>query len=408
MSSIDRDGLLAAYVEACNYPGRFDANTIAANLRAYLRAIGADRKVARLDSLLRLSDHPSLERQIHTIIRQAGSGGGSALQCCNVILGRDSLCDHDALDLLLRDGTMASDAFDAFVETSAFDDLLATDAHIVTGAIGAAADRYFRAVLRSRNTRDFDAHLWMRQFARWCVQFAGNRGERTELYRLAYTYIAAVQNDATRVTAWSRPLFDAFASGCWMLHWTADTLYWVAKPTVRVERVDGSGRRLHCTTGPALESDVVNLHFWHGVMVPAHVTTHPRSITTDEIGQEANAEVRRVLIERYGTSRYLRDSGARVVQRDASGLLYRKDVPDDEPIVMVRVLNATPEPDGVMSREEAIEIFGGAAQAAINAPEGSRFKEYMLRVPPYFRTAHEAVAWTFGLEAKAYHPTIES
>lgn len=408
MSSIDCDGLVEDHVAACHYPGIFDASAIEASLREYLRKIGADGRVARLTSLHRVSDHPSLERQVHEIVRRAGSGGGLALQCSNAILARDSLCDNEALDFLLRDGTPASDAFDAFVETRAGDDFFATDAHVVTGALDAASDLYLRAVLRSRNTRDFDAHLWMRLFARWCVQFAGSRGQRTELYRLAYTYIAAVQNDATRVTAWSRPLFDAFVSGCWMLHRTADTLYWVAKPTVHVELGTGSHRRLHKASGPALESDVENVHVWHGVMVPARVVTHPQSIAIDEIDRETNTEVRRVLIERYGTSRYLRDSSARVVQSDASGLLYCKELPDDEPIVMVRVLNATPEPDGVMSREEAIEIFGGAAQAALNAPEGSRFKDYMLRVPPYFRTAHEAVAWTFGLEAKAYHPTIES
>lgn len=408
MSLIDGDSLLAAYLEACVYPGRFDADAITANLREYLRTIGADRKVAQLDSLFRLSDHPSLEQQVHTIIRHAGSGGGPALQCCNVILGRDSLCEHDALDLLLRDGTLASDAFDAFVETNAFDDLLVTDALVVTGAIDAAADRYFRAVLDSRNSRGFDAGRWMRQFARWCVQFGSSNRSRTELYPLAYTHIAAVQNDAQQIIAWSRPLFDAFVSGCWLIHWTSDTLYWVAKPTVCIEQTDRTARRLHCTTGPALASDIEDLCFWHGVMVPVHVITHPQSITLDEIDQETNAEARRVLTERYGTARYLRDSGTRVVQHDASGLLYRKDMPDDEPIVMVRVLNATPEPDGVMAREEATEIFGAAARAALNAPEGSRFKEYMLRVPPYFRTAHEAVAWTFGLEAESYHPTIES
>jgi len=29
-------------------------------------------------------------------------------------------------------------------------------------------------------------------------------------------------------------------------------------------------------------------------------------------------------------------------------------------------------------------------------------------VPPTMRTAHEAVAWTFGLAAEDYHPAIES
>ena len=35
-------------------------------------------------------------------------------------------------------------------------------------------------------------------------------------------------------------------------------------------------------------------------------------------------------------------------------------------------------------------------------------KQYMIRVPPTVRTAQEAVAWTFGLEAETYHPALES
>jgi len=126
------------------------------------------------------------------------------------------------------------------------------------------------------------------------------------------------------------------------------------------------------------------------------------------IEQESNAEIRRVMVERYGAERFLFDSGAKLIARDSVGLLYRKDLADDEPLVMVRVLNSTPEPDGVMSRDEAIAIFGDAAQAAINSPEGSRFKQYTIRVPPDMTTAHEAVAWTFGLTAETYHPALET
>ena len=99
---------------------------------------------------------------------------------------------------------------------------------------------------------------------------------------------------------------------------------------------------------------------------------------------------------------------ASIAHRDATGILYRKDVPDDEPIVMVRVLNSTPEPDGVLSRDEAIATFGDAAKAALHAPRDARFKAYFIRVPPDLRTAHEAIAWTFGLRGEDYHPAIET
>jgi hypothetical protein len=106
-------------------------------------------------------------------------------------------------------------------------------------------------------------------------------------------------------------------------------------------------------------------------------------ITTHSIDQEKNQEVRRVLIERYGEARYLEDSGAAMIHEDHFGKLYSKEIPGDEPIVMVRVINASPEPDG-------------------------HHKPYWLRVPPTVKSAHEAVAWTFGLTPEQYQPEQES
>ena len=167
--------------------------------------------------------------------------------------------------------------------------------------------------------------------------------------------------------------------------------------------------RLHSDNGPALHyRDGYALYAIHGVRVPMDVIEHPESVTVTRIENESNSEVRRVMIERYGASRYLLDAGAAIQHRDATGILYRKPLPGDEDIVMVRVLNSTPEPDGVISRDEAIAIFGDAAKSAVDAPACARFKEYMIRVPPTMRTAHEAVAWTFGLAAEDYHPAIES
>jgi len=96
-----------------------------------------------------------------------------------------------------------------------------------------------------------------------------------------------------------------------------------------------------------------------------------------------NAEVRRVMIERYGTARYLLDSGAQAIHTDDYGTLYRKSRPDDSDLVMVKVVNATPEPDG-------------------------SFKDYFLRVPPEMATARQAVAWTFAKDHAEYAPEVET
>jgi hypothetical protein len=214
------------------------------------------------------------------------------------------------------------------------------------------------------------------------------------------------------VLGWSDPVLERFsidedlAKSCGWVWWHENVLAISDRPNVL--RRDDQGR-LHCDDGPAIAyRDGWAIHAVHGVIVPAEIIDQPSSITTQRIAEERNAEVRRVMVERYGASRYLLDSGASIAQRDQVGILYRKEMPDDEPIVMVRVLNSTPEPDGVMSRDEAIAIFGDAARSAALATSDSRWKEYMLRVPPDVRTAREAVAWTFGLAADEYQPEAET
>jgi hypothetical protein len=154
------------------------------------------------------------------------------------------------------------------------------------------------------------------------------------------------------------------------------------------------------------------------VRIPAELIEHPDQITVDRIDAEQNAEIRRVMMDLYGTARYLLDSGAASVNQDDYGILYRKEVPNDEPIVMVRVLNSTPEPDGVMSNEEAVEAFGMDAvqkrlatmeKLGVDGYQRARWKQYFIRVPPDIQTAHAAVAWTCGFDDPSkYRPQIES
>lgn len=189
--------------------------------------------------------------------------------------------------------------------------------------------------------------------------------------------------------------------------WAMDGLCIISERPSELHR-DHHGR-LHNVHGMAISyPSGWGLYRWHGFKVPRNLLQHPERINVRRIDSEQNIEIRRAMIESYGMVRYLVESGARIISHDAAGILYRKKQPRNEPIVMVRVLNSTPEPDGVMTREEAILAFGEAAQAAVNAPKGTRFKEYVIRVPPTMVTASQAVAWTFGLEREEYHPALES
>ena len=151
---------------------------------------------------------------------------------------------------------------------------------------------------------------------------------------------------------------------------------------------DDAGR-LHGERGPALRfPDGTAIWADHGVEVPSDIITDPDSITVERIDAETNAEVRRVMTERFGPERLVREGGAELVDEDEVGRLWRRGFPGPawrapEPIVMVEVRNSTPEPDGSV-------------------------RTYFLRVPPTMRSARAAVAWTFGLHGSAYEPAVET
>jgi hypothetical protein len=182
--------------------------------------------------------------------------------------------------------------------------------------------------------------------------------------------------------------------------------------------VDESGR-LHCENAPAMKyPDGYSIHAWHGLRISKDIIEHPETITVSAIESEKNAEIRRVMIERYGQSRFIQDSNAFEISRDSTGILYRKELPGDPDgaLVMVYVINSTPEPEGSLSRDEALAVFGESARVSVDgrmAPlsevsEHHRFKDYFLRVPPTMKRAKEAVAWSFEKKEDDYAPMFES
>jgi hypothetical protein len=157
---------------------------------------------------------------------------------------------------------------------------------------------------------------------------------------------------------------------------------WVSERHCLLNR-DENGR-LHSLSQPAvLYPDGWAIYAVHGVRVPDYVIISPDKITIQQIENEQNAEVKRVMIDQYGQQKYLLDSGAVLINKDKFGELYKKDITADEPLVMVKVKNSTAEPGGT-------------------------FKDYFLRVPPECQTAEEAVGWTFGFENGTYNPVIET
>jgi hypothetical protein len=205
---------------------------------------------------------------------------------------------------------------------------------------------------------------------------------------------------------------DTTQSACWW--WPHKDFVMVCeRPTVihrelanpAVTRGWGS-HRLHCANGPAIAwPDGWGVYSIHGVQIPfakRHIVEAPERITVAEIEAETNSEIRRVMIDRYGAARYVSDSGATVVHQlpadhPLPGLrtarVLRKEVPDDEPIVYVDLLNSTPEPDGTTKRymlrvdpnayqgEAAKNAHAAAASTWRNADQSLTYKKWKDYAP---------------------------
>jgi hypothetical protein len=111
---------------------------------------------------------------------------------------------------------------------------------------------------------------------------------------------------------------------------------------------------------------------WRGVPITAQIAFFPETLTGAGILAERNTELRRVMIERVGFEKFLREVKAQVLDTDhdpgGERKLLRVQLTDDEPIVVV----------------------------SVHCPSTGR--QYLVRVPPDTRTCRQAVAWTAGFD----------
>lgn len=122
---------------------------------------------------------------------------------------------------------------------------------------------------------------------------------------------------------------------------------------------------------------------WRGVLVSLQIAFFPETLSVEEILNEPNAEVRRVMIERRGLESFFREAKAAVVDEDSDAggprRLLKVALPGDEDLVCI----------------------------SMTCPSTGR--HYVVRVPPHIRTCHAAVAWTAGFDnPDDYRPLVET
>lgn len=147
------------------------------------------------------------------------------------------------------------------------------------------------------------------QLVRWGF-FRSSWWLNNELSYLASTHFGA--KTGSKVAAWATPVFEAFCAGAWVLYWTKDVLYWVAKPTLKTETIGGR-KRCHNETGPALDCAIEPLYFWHGVLVPAHWIEQRETLSPAEVIATKNVEQRAAGAAIVGWPKMLSVLNARVI-----------------------------------------------------------------------------------------------
>ena len=175
-------------------------------------------------------------------------------------------------------------------------------------------------------------------------------------------------------------------SACWW--WPHREFVVVSERPMWIHREEVGPRgpnshRLHASDCPAVAwSDGWAVYSWHGTRVPADVIMNPDTITLERVNAEVNAEVRRAMIEKRGWDWYLSQLGSKPIQEDRYGALYQTTL-NDVAVGIVIVTDSSHEADGT-------------------------FKRYGLIVNTSHKTAHEAVAATFGMTTEEYRPVRET
>ncbi len=122
---------------------------------------------------------------------------------------------------------------------------------------------------------------------------------------------------------------------------------------------------------------------WNGVTVSDRVAFSPQSITIDEILEEPNPLVRRVLLERVGYEWFVDHAPLEVIDQDSDA--------------------------GGPRRLLRIRLDGGEDYCLVEVHCPSTGHRYLLRVPPQVNSCQQAVAWTAGYSiVHRYQPVQEA
>jgi len=164
--------------------------------------------------------------------------------------------------------------------------------------------------------------------------------------------------------------------------WSYDNFTIVSeRPSILRTEVRNDRHVLHCIDGPSMAyPDGYSIWAWHGVRVPQRIIEDHESITVSDIISEKNAEVSRVMLERYGQDRFIIDANASTIDKQG-----------DNELVYIP-LESDPEKQIVALK--------------LRCPSTAAL--YIIRVPPDQTSVEGALAWTWDFRPGEWELAMET
>lgn len=136
---------------------------------------------------------------------------------------------------------------------------------------------------------------------------------------------------------------------------------------------------LHNEMGPAIKfrrGTKSNIYSIHGVVVPQNVIMEPELLSVEMIEKEDNAEIKRIMMDRMGISKYLEKTGATIVDMDSTFVSKQNDGRYVPRVLMV-------------DKDKRKFLVG---------TDGSTDRVYYMQVPEHVKTCSEAASALAGFD----------
>jgi len=131
-------------------------------------------------------------------------------------------------------------------------------------------------------------------------------------YAAFYSYVREVLN-CVEETNPLLPVFDIIESCGPSIE--CDKVVFASKKPIEIWTDDAG--ELHSETGPAFKySDAFQGFYHHGFSVPDWCVLRPQDITAEKIKAEENTELRRIFLEKFGTGRFVVETGGVILDED--------------------------------------------------------------------------------------------